>query len=223
MRRWPRISASSFTPPSDSRTNLRPSARAIDLPSDGLAHAGRPDEAEQRALHLVLQLAHGQVLDDALLDLLQAVVVLVEDPLRLRRGRGCPWSACPRAASTIQSSQLRRVAVSAESGCMRSSFLSWRSTSSITGFGILALCAFSLSDAISSAELVALAELALDRLQLLAQEELALATGPSRPWPGTRSPAAWSGPRAPWPSARARGAGARWGRSPRGSPARPRP
>ena len=34
---------------------------------------------------------------------------------------------------------------------MRSSFLSWRSTSSITGLGILALWAFSLSCAISSA------------------------------------------------------------------------
>ncbi len=57
----------------------------------------------------------------------------------------------PQGRVTIQSSQLRRVAVSAESGCMRSSFLSWRSTSSMTGFGILAFAAFSLSPAISSA------------------------------------------------------------------------
>ncbi len=49
----------------------------------------------------------------------------------------------PQGSVTIQSSQLRRVAVSAESGCMRSSFLSWRSTSSSTGFGIFALWALS--------------------------------------------------------------------------------
>ena len=58
--------------------------------------------------------------------------------------------ALPQGSVTIQSSQLRSVAVSAESGCMRSSFLSWRSTSSMTGFGIFAFCAFSLSAAISS-------------------------------------------------------------------------
>ncbi len=65
----------------------------------GLAHSGRPHEAEDHAfplpadlvpqillflrrftLALGPQLAHGQVLQDALLDLLQAVVVLVQDP-----------------------------------------------------------------------------------------------------------------------------------------------
>ncbi len=56
----------------------------------------------------------------------------------------------PHGSVTIQSSQLRSVAVSAESGCMRSSFLSWRSTSSSTGLGILALWALSRSWVISS-------------------------------------------------------------------------
>ena len=51
----------------------------------------------------------------------------------------------PHGRPTIQSSQLRRVAVSAASGCMRSSFLSWRSTSSSTGLGMRALTAFSRS------------------------------------------------------------------------------
>ena len=81
----------------------------------------------------------------------------------------------PQGSVTIQSSQLRSVAVSAASGCMRSSFLSWRSTSSITGFGILAFVRLVLELRDLLAELVALAELRLDRLQLLAQEELALA------------------------------------------------
>ncbi len=56
----------------------------------------------------------------------------------------------PQGRVTIQSSQLRSVAVSAASGCMRSSFFSCRSTSSITGFGIFALIAFSRSCATSS-------------------------------------------------------------------------
>ena len=42
VRRWPRISASSLTPPNDSRTNWRPSALAIDRPSDVLPTPGGP-------------------------------------------------------------------------------------------------------------------------------------------------------------------------------------
>ena len=82
--------------------------------------------------------------------------------------------ALPQGSVTIQSSQLRSVAVSAESGCMRSSFFSWRSTSSMTGFGILRLLRLLLERRDLLAQLVALAQLGLDRLQLLAQEELAL-------------------------------------------------
>ena len=52
------------------------------LAKRGLAHAGRTDEAQDRALALGLQLAHGQKLEDALLDLGQAVMVLVEDAAR---------------------------------------------------------------------------------------------------------------------------------------------
>ena len=42
VRRWPRISASSRTPPSEMRTKLRPSARAIDCPSEVLPTPGGP-------------------------------------------------------------------------------------------------------------------------------------------------------------------------------------
>src|SRR5690606_38549950 len=49
-----------------------------------LAHAGRTHEAEDGAAHLVAgQLAHGQELQDALLHLLQAIVILVEHLLSL--------------------------------------------------------------------------------------------------------------------------------------------
>ena len=82
MRRWPRISASSRTPPSEMRTNLRVHRPRDRLAERGLADAGRADEAQDRALHVALQLPHGQVLDDAILDLVEVVVVLVEDAAR---------------------------------------------------------------------------------------------------------------------------------------------
>ncbi len=53
------------------------------LPERGLAHAGRPDEAQDRPLHSRLQLLHRQVIEHALLHLHQVVVILVEDFLRL--------------------------------------------------------------------------------------------------------------------------------------------
>ena len=42
VRRWPRISDSSRTPPTEMRVNLRPSVRAIDFPSDVLPTPGGP-------------------------------------------------------------------------------------------------------------------------------------------------------------------------------------
>ena len=83
VRRWPRISDSSRTPPTDSRTNLRPSAFAIEWPSDVLPTPGRPDEAEDLARHLVAQLRDGEVLDDPVLDLLEVEVVGVEHLARV--------------------------------------------------------------------------------------------------------------------------------------------
>ncbi len=53
------------------------------LPERGLADAGRPDEAEDRPVQVVLQLAHGEELEDAVLDLLEVVVVAVEDLARV--------------------------------------------------------------------------------------------------------------------------------------------
>ena len=49
------------------------------LAQRGLARARRAGEAEDRALHVLLELADGQVFEDPLLDLLQVVVVVVED------------------------------------------------------------------------------------------------------------------------------------------------
>jgi hypothetical protein len=48
------------------------------LAERGLADARRADEAEDRALELAGARLHREVLDDALLDLLEAVVVVVQ-------------------------------------------------------------------------------------------------------------------------------------------------
>ena len=53
------------------------------LPERGLAHARRANQAQDRRLALWRQLAHGQILDDAPLDLFEAVVVRIEDAPRL--------------------------------------------------------------------------------------------------------------------------------------------
>ncbi len=93
VRRWPRISASSCMPPSDMRTNSRPSARAIEWPSEVLPTPGGPTKhrigsrlvgarraraTSFGALAVLLQAAHRQIFEDAVLDLFQVVVVFVQ-------------------------------------------------------------------------------------------------------------------------------------------------
>ena len=90
VRRWPRISASSRTPPTEMRVNLRPSVRAIDWPSEVLPTPGGPTKQRIGPRDVVLQLRDGEVLDDPLLHLLEVEVVLVEDARAPARGRGCP-------------------------------------------------------------------------------------------------------------------------------------
>jgi hypothetical protein len=80
------------------RSKSRPSAPAIERPERGLADAGRADEEQDRAARVGLQAPDGEELEDAVLDALEAVVVGVED-LAAWRGRGCPRSSCPTAAS----------------------------------------------------------------------------------------------------------------------------
>ena len=75
---------------------LAPGGARDALAERGLAHAGRAGETEDGRLALRVELAHGEVFEDAILDLLQAVVVLVENPARLidvdRRCAGrLPW------------------------------------------------------------------------------------------------------------------------------------
>ncbi len=75
------------------RSKVRPSARAIERPREVLPTPGRPDEGEDRAARVRLERAHRQELEDPVLDLLDVVVVGVQDLARvgeievvLRRG-----------------------------------------------------------------------------------------------------------------------------------------
>ena len=58
---------------------LAPHRPGDGLAERGLSHPGRTNEAEDRPLQVVLQFADGEVLEDALLHVLEIVVVLVED------------------------------------------------------------------------------------------------------------------------------------------------
>ena len=61
---------------------LAPHGLGDGLAERGLAHARRTDKADDRPLGVLVELAHGQVFEDALLDPVEPVVVLVEDPGR---------------------------------------------------------------------------------------------------------------------------------------------
>ena len=85
VRRWPRISASSRMPPSDTRTNFRSSELAIDFGQRRLAHSRRAREAEDRPLHRRVELPHREVLENAVLRLLETGVIRVEHGLGARQ------------------------------------------------------------------------------------------------------------------------------------------
>ena len=66
--------------PAKAHLNELPSDRFCNCLHDtGLAHAGRSHKAQDRTLHVFLQLQHSQILDNPLLDLFHAVVVPVQD------------------------------------------------------------------------------------------------------------------------------------------------
>ena len=141
VRRWPRISASSRTPPSDMRTNSRPVARAIDSPIDVLPVPGRPDERQDGARapvvgHAALgaELAHREVLDDALLHVVEAGVVGVEHLARVR-GSSAPRSASPTARRAASRGRCGSSTTLGLCSPMRSSRPSSRSACSLHGVG----------------------------------------------------------------------------------------
>ena len=69
----------------------------------GLADARRADEAQDRPLHRRVQLAHREVFEDAILHLVEAGVLVVQDALGARQVDDSRRSACDHGSATIQS------------------------------------------------------------------------------------------------------------------------
>ncbi len=142
------------------------------LAERGLADAGRADEAQNRARELVGPLLHGEILDDALLDLVEAVMVGVERLLR-ELGSFLTFDFLPQGARSSSRGSCAPPSPRRTFGDIWRSFLSSciaLSRASLESFVRLILSS-------SSGDLVlllAVAELLLDRLHLLVEVVLAL-------------------------------------------------
>ena len=66
-------------PPQGEAHELAPQGAGNGAPQGGLAGPRRPHETEDRTLHVRLQPAHRQIFQDALLHLLQVIVVFIQD------------------------------------------------------------------------------------------------------------------------------------------------
>ena len=153
--------------------NFRPSD-ARDRPAQRrLADAGRPDQAQDRPLLVALQLAHRQVLEDALLHLLEVVVVRVQDVARfldvelvLRRDRPGQFDQPLEIRARHRVLGRRRLHHLQPFELLHRDLL---------GVGRHLGRHDLLAEVVQiAARLVDLAQLFLDRLQLLAQDVLAL-------------------------------------------------
>ncbi len=142
-------------------------------PERGLAHAGRADEAEDRPVQVALELAHGEVLEDAVLDLLEVVVVAVEDLARVLDvevvlARGVPG----QRDDPVEVGADDRVLGAGRLDLGQALELALGGLADLVGQLELVELLAQLADL--GLLLVGLAELLLDRLELLAQEVLAL-------------------------------------------------
>jgi hypothetical protein len=138
-----------------------------------LPDSGRPDEAENRALHVGLQLADGQVLDDAVLGALEAGMIGVEHRLGLQQIDVLVGPLRPRERDEpVDVGPGDRVLGGGRGHFRQSIELAKRFLLHLVGhprrFDLVA----QLVDFLGL--IVAFAELLLDRLHLLAQEVLAL-------------------------------------------------
>ena len=138
-----------------------------------LADAGRPDEAQDRPLLVGLELAHRQVLEDALLDLLEVVVVGVEDVARLLDVELVLGGDRPRQLDQpLEVGARHRVLGRRRLHHLEPLELLHRD---LLGLGRHLGVDDLLAEVVQvAAGLVDLAQLLLDRLQLLAQDVLAL-------------------------------------------------
>src|SRR5262245_31714086 len=159
-------------------TKTQPDEFAIERPRDrtaetGFAHARGPDQTENRTLRLLFDLAYGQRFDHALFDLFEPVMVLVQNLLGLLQVEVLLRVLRPRQRDhdvepVAQRCRLGRVRVHAfELLQLAVDFL-------FDGLRHLALSHLFAVLRDVFGQLVALAQLLLDGLQLLAQVELAL-------------------------------------------------
>ena len=160
----------------------RPSDR---LAERGLADARRPDEGDDRAsatpggdplgvlvdAALVTQLAHGEELDDARLDIGEAVVVLVEDALRRGEVEAVVAAHTPRQfEDAVEPRADPRVLRRLRAGALEAvDLLGDERARRVGGVEVADLGAVLADDVV-----VALAELLADGGELLAEQELAL-------------------------------------------------
>ena len=138
-----------------------------------LADARRADEAEDRPLHVPLQLPDREVLDDALLDLVEIVVVLVEHAARLDRIEPVLGRLVPRHVEhPVQVGADHLVLGRRRRHPLEPIDLAVRDRGDVLG-------QIRFGDALAQLLRLAVpfAELGLDRLQLLAQHVLPLRVG----------------------------------------------
>ena len=200
VRRCPRISASSRTPPREIRTNFRFMERAIDWPSDVLPTPGGPTKQRigpfivatvtvgaaagaslptcgrraRRRAAVLTQLLHREVLDDALFDLVEVVVVLVQDATGFDRVEAVFARLVPRDVEQPVQIRADHLVFGRGGRHALEAFDFAHARSSRSRSGSLASTTRARSSWFS---VVALAELGLDRLHLLAQQVLPLRVG----------------------------------------------
>jgi hypothetical protein len=139
-----------------------------------LAHAGRADEAQDRPLHVALQLADGQILDDALLDLVEIVVVFVESFARLDGIDPVGSRHAPRHVQDPVDVRAEHL-VLGRCGAHAAQSIELAHRHDVHRFG--QLCVLDALAQLRQLVALALAELLLDRLELLPQVVLPLRVG----------------------------------------------
>ena len=151
-----------------------PARAAIERPSDVLPTPGGPTKHRIEPRASRLELAHGEELEDAVLDLLDVVVVVVEHLARVLEvevvlGRACPTAATRSTPGRCGSRRARPPPAAASRAARARARPALRTSSGSS------TCAELLAQLVDlGLRRVPLAELLLDRLELLAQEVLAL-------------------------------------------------
>ncbi len=145
------------------------------LAERGLADAGRPDEAQDRRLAVGRELADREILDDPPLDLVESEMVLVEDaPRRGDVDRGLLGQAPRQLDEPVEIGPHHAVFAGRFRHALQPAQLLARLVFDLLGHLRLGDRLAELGD-LRRLALVALAELALDRGHLLAQQHLAIA------------------------------------------------